>query len=131
RVRVDRIKTVVEQGAGIVKAMLGFSAGSSDEPVLCDLNAVVSDTNQLLGDRFQRDAAVIFKPEPGLPPVPVVKEFVQQVLLNFVFNAAEAETAAPRKQIVLSLRRAQRLPDTLALAPAPASEYVLVSVQDF
>ena len=25
RTRVDRIKTVVEQGAGIVKAMLGFS----------------------------------------------------------------------------------------------------------
>jgi signal transduction histidine kinase len=131
RVRVDRINTVVDQGAGIVKAMLGFSAGTSDEPALCDLNTVVSDTIQLLGDRFQRDAAVIFKPEPGLPRVPVVKEFVQQVLLNFVFNAAEAETAARRKQIVLSLRSTQRLPANLALAPATATEYVLVSVQDF
>jgi signal transduction histidine kinase len=131
RVRVDRIKTVVEQGAGIVKAMLGFSAGSSDEPVLCDLNVVVSDTIQLLGDRFQRDAAMIFKPEPGLPPVAVVKEFVQQILLNFVFNAAEAETAARRKHIILSLRRTQRLPESLALAPAAANEYILVSAQDF
>jgi signal transduction histidine kinase len=60
-----------------------------------------------------------------------VKEFVQQVLLNFVFNAAEAETAARRKQIVLSLRSTQRLPANLALAPATATEYVLVSVQDF
>ena len=32
---VDRIKTVVEQGAGIVKAMLGFSRGSDELPALC------------------------------------------------------------------------------------------------
>jgi hypothetical protein len=63
--RVDRINTVVEQGAGIVKAMLGFSGGSGNEPALCDLNAVVGDTIQLLGDRFQRDAAVLFQPAPG------------------------------------------------------------------
>jgi signal transduction histidine kinase/ligand-binding sensor domain-containing protein len=131
RIRADRIKTVVEQGAGIVKAMLGFSAGTSDEPVACDLNVVVNDTIQLLGDRFQRDTAVTFKPEPSLPPVPVVKEFVQQVLLNFIFNAAEAETAARRKQIVVALRAAQQLPANLVLAPAAAKEYVLVSVQDF
>jgi signal transduction histidine kinase len=121
----------VEQGSGIVKAMLGFSAGTSEEPVACDLNTVVNDTIQLLGDRFQRDTAVMFQPEPGLPQVPVVKEFVQQVLLNFVFNAAEAETAARRKQIVVALRAAQQLPSSLVLAPAAAQEYVLVSVQDF
>ncbi len=131
RVRADRIKTVVEQGAGIVKAMLGFSAGSSDEPVLCDLNAVVNDTIQLLGDRFQRDAAVVFNPDPTLPQVAVVKEFVQQIVLNFVFNAAEAETTARRKQIIITLRTVQRLPENLVLAPAPASNYVLISVQDF
>lgn len=131
RVRVDRIKTMVEQGAGIVKAMLGFSGSTSDEPVLCDLNAVINDTIQLLGDRFQRDAAVLFKPEPIVPQVPIVKEFVQQILLNFIFNAAEAETAARRKQIILSLRSAQRLPENLALAPASAPEYLMVSVQDF
>jgi len=131
RVRVDRIKTVVEQGAGIVKAMLGFSAGSSDEPVSCDLNKVVNDTIQLLGDRFQRDTAVTFTPHPGLPEIPVVKEFVQQVLLNFIFNAAEAETAARRKQIVVALRTTERLPANLVLAPATAKSYILVSVQDF
>jgi len=34
RTRVDRIKTVVEQGAGIVNAMLGFSSGGDEQPVL-------------------------------------------------------------------------------------------------
>ena len=32
RTRVDRINTVVEQGAGIVKAMLGFSRDSDEQP---------------------------------------------------------------------------------------------------
>jgi signal transduction histidine kinase len=131
RTRVDRIKTVVEQGAGIVKAMLGFSAGSSEDVVLCDINSVVNDTIQLLGDRFQRDSAVLFQPGAALPGVPVVKEFVQQILLNFIFNAAEAEVAARRKQIIVSTRWTQRLPANLALAPANAREYMLVSVQDF
>ena len=131
RTRVDRINTVVEQGAGIVKAMLGFSAGSSDEPAMCDINTVVSDTIQLLGDRFQRDAVVHFKPEAGIPQVPAVKEFVQQILLNFVFNAAEAEVASRRKQIIFGVQSTRRLPANLALAPKQAHEYVIVSVQDF
>lgn len=131
RTRVDRIKTVVEQGAGIVKAMLGFSAGSGEEPVLCDLNNVVRDTIQLLGDRFQRETAIIFNPAPDLPEVRAVKEFIQQVLLNFVFNAAEAEAATKRRQIVLSTKRIDRPPDNLVLAPSTAPEYVTVSVQDF
>ena len=131
RTRVDRIKTVVEQGAGIVKAMLGFSAASGDEPAACDINAVVRETIQLLGDRFQRDAAVIFRPEEDLPTTPAVKEFIQQILLNFIFNAAEAEAAARRKQIIVSTRRGQQLPENLALAPTAVVEYVMISVQDF
>jgi hypothetical protein len=41
RTRVDRIKTVVEQGAGIVKAMLGFSRDSGQVSARCDINSVV------------------------------------------------------------------------------------------
>jgi signal transduction histidine kinase len=130
-IRVDRIKTVVEQGAGIVKAMLGFSAGSGEEPVLCDLNNVVRDTIQLLGDRFQRDTAVIFKPAPDLPQVPAVKEFIQQILLNLVFNAAEAEAAVKRKQIIVSTQCVQQTPEHPVLAPVSAHEHVTISVQDF
>jgi len=37
RTRVDRIKTVVEQGAGIVKAMLGFSRDSDQQTGSVDL----------------------------------------------------------------------------------------------
>ena len=129
RTRADRISTVVEQGAGIVKAMLGFSRESGDQPGPCDLNAVVEETLKLLGDRFLREVNVDFKPTNGLPEVVASKDFVQQILLNFIFNAVEAMDQD--KQIILATREMERLPAELVLAPASAAVYVAASVQDF
>jgi len=129
RTRVDRIKTVVEQGAGIVKAMLGFSRESDQKPGACDLNAVVEDTMKLLGDRFLREVQVRFDATLDLPPVTCPKDFVQQILLNFIFNAAEAGDGA--RQIVLATRKLEKLPPGLLLAPAQADVSVGVSVRDF
>ncbi|MCX6925994.1 MAG: ATP-binding protein, partial [Verrucomicrobia bacterium] len=129
RTRVDRIKTVVEQGAGIVKAMLGFSRDSGEQPGSCDLNAVLDDTLKLLGDRFLREVQITLERAPALPEVPCSKDFIQQVLLNFIFNAAESMTR--RKQIVLATRMVDKLPTNLVLAPATAAGYVAASVRDY
>ncbi len=128
RTRVDRIKTVVEQGAGIVNAMLGFSSGAGEHPGPCDLNLIARDTLKLLGDRFLREVEVKFKPAPDLPEIHASKNLIQQILLNFIFNAAEAMAA--RKQVALATQKLERLPEVLALAPAPAPAYVSVSVRD-
>ncbi|MGO8926829.1 MAG: ATP-binding protein [Limisphaerales bacterium] len=127
--RVDRIKTVVEQGAGIVKAMLGFSRDSGDQPALCDLNAVLDDTVKLLGDRFLREVHLTLERAANLPEVSCSKDLIQQVLLNFIFNAAESMTS--RKQIILATRQLDKLPAGLVLAPGPAARYAALSVQDF
>ena len=129
RVRVDRIKTVVEQGAGIVKAMLGFSRDSNEQPGPCDPNAVLDETLKLLGDRFLHEVNFTLERAPGLPEVFCSKDFVQQVLLNFILNAAESMDK--RKQIILATRRLDTLPPNLVLAPATAAGYVAVSVRDF
>ena len=129
RTRVDRIKTVVEQGAGIVKAMLGFSRDSGQEPAQCDINSVVEDTIQLLGDRFLRDVQVRFDPAPSLPTVTASKDFIQQMLLNFIFNAAELMTG--RKRIVLTTGWWTNWRPDLVLAPAKAKSYVTIAVRDF
>lgn len=126
--RTNRIKTVVAQGAGIVEAMLGFS-GSDKQLGLCDVNAITKETIQLLGDRFRREVKVELTPPTVLPQVRASKDFIQQVLLNFIFNAAEALT--DRRQIIVNARECSQLPARLALAPAPASSYVLISVMDF
>ncbi len=129
RTRLDRIKTVVEQGAGIVKAMLGFGRDSGLQPIECDINGIVDDTIKLLGDRFLREVQVNFEPAPGLPPVTVSKDLIQQMLLNFIFNAAES--MAGRKRILIATRLLEGLPADLVLVPAKAQRYVAVAVRDF
>jgi signal transduction histidine kinase/ligand-binding sensor domain-containing protein len=128
RTRAERIKLVVEQGAGIVKAMLGFSRDSGREPALCDLNEVVQDTLKLLGDRFLREVHVNFESKPGLPGVLGAKDFIQQILLNFIFNAAESMETG--KQIRIFVQVIGELPADLVLLPVPAGRYVMVSVHD-
>jgi signal transduction histidine kinase len=126
--RVDRIKTMVDQGAGIVNAMLGFSSGAGEQPGLCDLNVVARDTLLLLGDRFLREVEIRFEPARDLPVIHASRNFIQQILLNFIFNAAEAMLA--RKQVVLATGKLEQLPAGVTLAPAPAPGYVAVSVRD-
>ncbi len=155
RTRVDRIKTVVQQGAEVVDAMLGFSRSTDQPPAPCDLNVVVDETRKLLGDRFLREVEVRFERGEGLPEVSIPRDFVQQILLNFIFNAAEAmerrpparlegeeasklagsESGAPpsprvRNQITLVTRSATTLPEELALKPAVAAGFIFVSVRD-
>jgi len=129
RTRVDRIKTVVEQGAGIVKAMLGFSRESEQQASLCDLKVVVEDTIKLLGDRFLHEVQVSFDAGHDLSPVVCPKDFVQQILINFIFNAAESMDT--RKQIILATQQLASLPCGLVLAPSPGPRYASVSVRDF
>ncbi|HVM48727.1 MAG TPA: ATP-binding protein [Candidatus Acidoferrum sp.] len=127
--RVDRIKTVVEQGAGIVKAMLGFSSDAGQEPGPCDVNEVVGETLKLLGDRFLRDVHISFERAPGLPKADASRELIQQVVLNFVLNAAESMDQ--HKRIVLTTYLLPKLPAELALAPTSGPSYIAISVEDF
>jgi signal transduction histidine kinase/ligand-binding sensor domain-containing protein len=129
RTRTGRIKTVVEQGAGIVNAMLGFSRQTGQELALCDVNAIVNETIKLLGDRFVRELEVRFEPGQALPEVPASKDFIQQILLNFIFNAADAMNG--RGRVVLATRESRQLPAVMALTPAVSGAYVFVSIQDF
>ncbi len=129
QVRTDRINTAVEQGAGIVKAMLGFTRDSDQSASPCDLNQTVADTLKLMGDRFLREVQVRFQPTPELPPIMASKDFVQQILLNFIFNAAESMTHD--RQIVLRTGLVEKLPVELILQPAAGDRHATVSVQDF
>jgi signal transduction histidine kinase len=128
KTRADRINTVVEQGAGIVKAMLGFSRGSGGEKVMCNINALVGETVKLLGDRFLREVEVRFEPARSIPEVPASPDFIQQIMLNLIFNAAEAMT--DHRQILVEAKHGAQLPASMVLTPAAADDYVFIAVKD-
>jgi signal transduction histidine kinase/ligand-binding sensor domain-containing protein len=126
--RVDRIQAAVEQGTGIVRSILGLSRIKAKDQVPTDINSLVESALRLTGDRLLQEVSLQFKPAPSLPKVPVVKELIQQMLLNLVLNAADAMDGQGEIIIGTSLRH--DLPTDLALAPAWAARFVCVSVQD-
>lgn len=128
RTRLDRIRTVVQQGAGIVEAMLGFSRNSGETAEAYDINIIVNDTLKLLGDRFLREVEINFAPGKDLPKTSVARDFVQQVLLNFIFNASEAMT--DRKHINITTRHTKSLPPDLVLSPSAGNDYLVIAVKD-
>ena len=129
RTRIGRIKTVVEQGAGIVRGMLGFGRPSEKTLGPCDINQIVEDTLKLLGDQFQRQIEVSFARTENLPRIRGSQDYIQQMLLNLIFNAQDALSG--HGKIIIATGQKSRLPPELSLAPPPAESHVYVSVQDF
>jgi signal transduction histidine kinase len=129
RTRADRIKTVVNQGSAVVQAMLGFSRGSDEILEDCEINPVVDNTLKLLGDRFLREVELSFDRAPALPRIRASQSLVQQILLNFIFNAAESMNG--KKRVIITTSRAGFLPERMALSPGAAAAYVAVAVRDF
>ncbi len=127
RTRLDRIKTMVDQGSAVVQAMLGFSRGSDENFEPCEINPIVDNTIKLLGDRFLRDVEIQFDRGAGLPPARTSQSLVQQILLNFIFNAAES--MAGRKKIVITTAAASPAMGMI-LPPGKSEAWVSVSVRD-
>jgi signal transduction histidine kinase len=126
--RVSRIKTVTDQAAGIVHAMLGFGRAADRQITACDTALVIEETIRLLGDRFLRGVSIVRQLAPDLPPVRSVKDLLQQMLLNLILNAADA--MAGSGEIHLLTGRLRAPPPRLILPPSPAQEYVFVAVRD-
>jgi signal transduction histidine kinase len=125
----SRVRTVVDQGSAVVQAMLGFTRSSDEALELCDVNPVVDNTIRLLGDQFLSEVQVKVESGLDLPRVRASQSLMQQILLNFIFNAAESMNE--RKRIVISTTWHGSLPVTMALQPGEADAYVSVSVRDF
>jgi signal transduction histidine kinase len=89
----------------------------------------VDDTLTLLGERFGREVEVCFERGENLPPVFVARDLVQQILLNFIFNAAES--MAEQKRIIITTREMASPPSGIILAPSSGKNFVAVAVKDF
>jgi signal transduction histidine kinase len=126
--RVQRIKTAVDQGAAIVQAMLGYSRTNNQKALPIDVNEVVDDTIKLLGERFTREVPIIFTPASPIPKGESIRDLLQQMVLNLILNAADA--IQEKGYIEVTTGIIKQLPSPLVLAPEPAVEYIFISVKD-
>lgn len=126
--RVQRIKSAVDQGASIVRAMLGYSRANKESVSLIDVNEVVDETIKLLGERFIREVPITFTPASPIPKVEGIRDLLQQMVLNLILNAADA--VQEKGYIEVSTGTMKQLPSPLVLNPEPSNEYVFISVKD-
>lgn len=85
----------VEQGlqasAALVRQLLNYAkGGGSREQAACDLNAIVQETMALVPLERKMGKAVVLDLEQGALTAQVDAAQVSQLLMNLVFNAAEA-----------------------------------------
>jgi signal transduction histidine kinase len=76
-----------------------------------------------------REVELRFNRVPDLPCVRASQSLVQQILLNFIFNAVESMDG--RKRVTITTFQAGLLPARMALSPGAAAAYVTVTVRDF
>ena len=126
--RTARIRTVVDQGTGIVKAMLGFARVPEHRTGPCEVGEIVEETVRLLSAGFRRAVRIRLQQSAGRPMVHGARDLMQQMLLNLIMNAADAMNGAG--EIGIRTGIARKPPTEMALAPAPANSYVYVSVID-
>lgn len=126
--RVNRIKSMVEQGSTLVKSMLGFSRADDTTLSLDDVDRVVEDSVQLLGDRLPVAVSVSVDISSNLPPVHGNRELLQQIIVNLVLNAVDALEG--KGALILRCHHAHQMPDVWVLQPAESDEYVIVTVED-
>jgi len=126
--RVDRIKTMVDQATGIVRAMLGFGRVGDTGLHACKPAEVIDQTIRLLGDRLRRTVRIERSVASDLPPIRAARDLTQQILVNLILNASDA--LPPGGEIRIRARRLDTLPHNPILPPQPASGYVAISVED-
>jgi len=127
RTRVDRIKKMVDQGAGIVKAMLGLSRASREDWRLTDMGALLEETARLVADQLPQQVSLHIEREPDLPPVRLVTDLFRQLLFNLILNGAESMSG--RGEILLRARQGEAV-GALVVPPVARGMQVVVEVLD-
>ncbi|TAJ10778.1 MAG: PAS domain S-box protein [Nitrospirae bacterium] len=129
RNKVEQIKETGERAAALTKQLLTFSRRQVLQPIVLDLNRVISHAEQLVRRLLGEDIILQTILQPNLGPIKVDPGQLDQVILNLAINARDAmlqggsltiETA----NMVLEQADADRPLDVL-----PGS-YVMLAVSD-
>jgi signal transduction histidine kinase len=101
---MERMNQELKRIHEILGKLIEFARPTGDTVQTCDINALVRDCGSLLkGRKGFRDIEVVQVLDPGLEPVETQPEKVRQVLINLLFNAADAMPESGGK-IVLRTR---------------------------
>ena len=126
---VIQIKKAADSAAALTRQLLAFSRKQVFHPRALDLNAIVVDTQKLLGRLIGEHIELFTSLDPNLGQVLVDPVQIEQVLMNLVLNARDAMPEGGKLTIETSNIRLEEKHET-KYSFVPAGRYVLFAVTD-
>ena len=126
---VEEISEAGHRAASLTRQLLAFSRKQVIQPTVLDLNAVVTDTEKMLGRLIGEDIKMAVILAPGLGRIKADRGQLEQVLMNLAVNARDAMPQGGR--LIIETCNAQL--DKTAVSQHPygkPGQYVMLSVSD-
>jgi two-component system, cell cycle sensor histidine kinase and response regulator CckA len=127
--KVAQIKKAADSASALVRQLLAFSRKQIIHPQVLDLNAIVMETERLLGRLVGKDIEFCTVLEPQLGRVRLDPVQVEQVIINLVHNARDAMPQGGKLTLETSnadLSEGRRTGQSVI----PAGKFVVLEVKD-
>jgi signal transduction histidine kinase len=87
---VEQIRRASERAANLTRQLLSFARRDVVQPEVVDVNAVVSEMEQLLRRTIGEHVELVSSLQPGLWPITMDPGQLEQILVNLAINARDA-----------------------------------------
>ena len=126
---VGQIKKAVDSATSLVRQLLAFSRKQVFHPQVLNLNAVVTETEKLVGRLIGEHIEVFTALRPDAGQVSVDRVQIEQALVNLVLNARDAMPLGGK--LTLETRNVDLEKESRSRhAIIPAGKYVLLAITD-
>jgi PAS domain S-box-containing protein len=126
---LEEIRRAANSAAALTRQLLAFSRQQVLQPVVLDLNGIVSGAAKMLQRVIGEDVALVTVLAPDLQMVKADPGQIEQVLMNLAVNARDAMPMGGK----LTIETSNVVLDTAYAAGhtmVPAGEYVLLAMSD-
>ena len=126
---INAIEHAAERATSLTGQLLAFSRKQVLQPRVLDLNAIVTDMEQMAQRLVGESVSLITKLAPDLLPVRADPVQIQQVIINLILNSRDAMPQGGNVTVE-SANVDLTQPTRLRYDTIPAGEYVMLVVSD-
>ena len=130
RAKLEQIKHAANSAASLTRQLLMFSRQQILQPVVLDVNRIVSNTEEMLLRLIKENIEIAVILEPNLDRVSADPGQIEQVILNLVVNARDAMPKGGKVRIQTSNVRLKKDSGEVGVTGALPGRYVLLEVSD-
>ncbi len=129
RAKLEQIKQATNSAASLTRQLLMFSRQQIIEPVVLDINEIVSSTEKMLRRLIKENIEFAVVLEPNLDRVNADPGQIEQIILNLVVNARDALPKGGKLRIQTSNVQMENVSVHAGAGLLPG-RYVLLEVTD-